>query len=473
MRAIFILLCTFIAGVAFAFDGVKLSGKVTPVVSDSIQVTYSDNYLAYYPKDFYAKVDKNGKFSIEFPVPKGFYLPAEIRYKNHLAEIILHDGDSLVLTANETHFDSSIHYSGKGGAIQNFVAQHTIEKGRMNQYASRIRAAIEKDAPDFLKAMDAEKKAEVDFLDKYKKGLPAAFINYWTAYYQYYNYFFMEQFPQMHEIATLKRYTDTIPDANYSVVKALPYAFNDSLMQLPPYLLYISGIFETKLKAAGYNFTAKDSTKRRLFVDSTLRLAYQMLPSKSAEYYIAQNIYSTAKYQSLQRTHEHYTAFKKHWPASEYSTLLDMQIALAERLAPGQPAPDFDIVTPDGRKMKLSDLRGKVVYLGFWATWCRQCVGEMISENKTKEVLKNKAVEFVYVSIDKDTTTSMRIIKKYKISGIFHFADGGWKATEAGLYGVQGMPAYFLIDKDGKIAVQNPPTPMQSTELIVAISKLL
>ena len=150
-----------------------------------------------------------------------------------------------------------------------------------------------------------------------------------------------------------------------------------------------------------------------------------------------------------------------------------MQIALAERLAPGQPAPDFDIVTPDGRHMKLSDLRGKVVYLGFWATWCRQCVGEMISENKTKEVLKNKGVEFVYVSIDKDTATSFRIMKKYKMSGIFHFAEGGWKATEAALYGVQGMPAYFLIDKEGKIAVQNPPTPMQSTELIVAISKLL
>jgi thiol-disulfide isomerase/thioredoxin len=122
--------------------------------------------------------------------------------------------------------------------------------------------------------------------------------------------------------------------------------------------------------------------------------------------------------------------------------------------------------------MKLSDLKGKVVYLGFWATWCRQCVGEMISEKKTKDVLKNKPVAFVYVSLDKDTTASMRIARKYKIDGIFHFASGGWNAKEAQLYGVQGMPAYFLIDRDGKIAVQNPPTPLQSTELIVAISKL-
>jgi len=123
--------------------------------------------------------------------------------------------------------------------------------------------------------------------------------------------------------------------------------------------------------------------------------------------------------------------------------------------------------------MKLSELRGKVVYLGFWATWCRQCVGEMIAESKTKEVLKGKPAVFVYISIDTDTATSMKIAAKYKIDGIFHFAKGGWSADEAQQYGLQGMPAYFLIDKEGNIAVQSPPSPAQSTELIVAISRLL
>lgn len=467
-----LLMLTALAGNAFAYSGVKLSGKITHVVSDSIKITYSDNYLAYYPKDFYATVDKNGKFSIEFPVPAGFYLPAEIRYKNHLAEVILHEGDSLFVTVDEAHFDSSIHYSGTSGNIQNFVAQHTIEKGRMNQYAGRIKAAIEKDAAAFLTTIDEEQKAELVFLDKHKKGLPASFVNYWTAYYKYYNYFFMEQYPQVHEITKLKRYTDTVPEENYAVIKKLPWSFNDSMMQLPPYLLYVGGLFEIKMKASGYRYMANDTAQRRLFSDSTFRLAYETMPPKTAEYFVAQSIYSGARYQPLQRTHALYSTFKKHWPASEHLALLDRQIGLAERLAPGQPAPDFDITTPDGRQMKLSDFRGKVVYLGFWATWCRQCVGEMISENKTKDILKNKPVEFVYVSLDKDTASSMRIARKYKINGTFHFAEGGWLAREAGLYGVQGMPAYFLIDKEGKIAVQNPPTPMQSTELVVAISKL-
>ena len=458
---------------ALAGNSVKLSGRITNAKSDTLQVSYNDNYLAYYPKDFYATVDTKGNFSLEFPIPPSSYLPVEIRYNNHVADLILHQGDSLALTVNEARFDSSIHYVGKGSAIQNFVARHTIEKGRMNQYANRIRAAMSKDTADFIKTIADEKKSEIDFLKKYKQDLPFSFINYWTAYYQYYNYFFMEQYPQMHEIVRLKRYTDTIPVENFSVIKKLPYAFNDSMMQLPPYLLYLGGIFEIKMKAAGYNYMGTDTSKKRMFADSITHLAYKMLPDKSAEYFIAQGLYSTAKYQPIERTRFQYDAFKKHWPGSGYLTLLDMQVSMAEKLAPGQPAPDFDIITPEGKQMKLSDLKGKVVYLGFWATWCRQCVGEMISERKPKDVLKNKPVEFVYVSIDNDTASSMKIARKYKIDGIFHFAEGGWKAKEIQLYGVQGMPAYFLIDKEGKIAVQNPPTPIQSTELIVAISKLL
>lgn len=466
------LLLVLIANNVFARDTIKLSGKITHVISDTLQVTYSDNYLAYYPKDFYAIVGKDGKFTMEFPAPKGYYFPAEIKYKSHIAEVILHDGDSLYLTVNESRFDSSIHYSGTGSAIQNFIALHTIQKGRMNQYAGRLKNAIEKENDDFLNAIAAEKKTEMDFLESHKKGLPASFISYWEAYYKYYNYFFLEQYPQGHEMAKLRRYTDTIPDKNYEIIKKLPYDFNDSLMQLPPYLLYLGGLFDIKLRAAGYTFAPADTVKRREFADSVFVLAYNKMPSKSAEYYVAQNIYGGARFWPIARIQDQYSTFKKHWPNSEYRPLLDNQIGIAERLAPGQPAPDFDITTPEGKHIKLSDLKGKVVYLGFWASWCRQCVGEMITESKTKDVLVNKPVEFVYVSLDNDTTAAMHLIRKYKMTGIFHFAEGGWKSKEIGLYGVQGMPAYFLIDKEGKFAVQTPPTPMKSTELIVAISKL-
>lgn len=461
-----------IAHTAFADDVVKLSGKIQNPLSDSITITYNDNWLAYYPKEYNAVLDKNGHFSLTIPVPSSIYVQAEIKHGNKVADVIVKAGADLVMTVNAAHFDSTIHYTGKGSEIANFIALHTIEKGRMNQYTIKVKGEIIKDPTAFIPAIEKDKKAELDFLEKHKAGLPTSFIQYYTGFYQYYNYFFMQQYPQMHEIVKLQRYTDTVPAANYSVIKQMPTAFEDSLLSLPPYLLYLTGIFDMKLKAEGMGYLGKDTLKQQRLQDSIYALAYTTMPDKSGEYFVAQALYGSIKYQPIEKTHGQFDRFKNKWPASSYMPLLEKQVAIAERMAPGQPAPDIDIITQDGKKMKLSDLKGKVVYLGFWASWCRQCVGEMIGERKIKDLIKNKPLEFVYVSIDDDTTTDNMLIKKYKMEGTFTHPGGGWNAKEISMYGIQGLPAYFLIDEDGKIALQNTPSPPQSTELILAIERL-
>ena len=472
MKSLFFTLF-IVANTALAQDSVKLSGKISNPLSDTLIVTYNDNPIAYYPKDFFAHLDKKGNFSVAFPIPHGVYTQATIQHGNKLAELILHPGDSLFLTVDAVHFDSTIHYSGKGSAIENFIAKHTIAHGRINQYATKVKTHINKEPEDFTKSIEQERKMEIEFLEKNKTALPKSFVNYWATFFQYYNYFFIEQYPQTHAMIKARKYTDTIPAANFSVVAHLPYAFNDSLLTLSPYLLYLTGVFEIKLKAAGYFFMPADTMNTRKFQDSVTKLVNKLLPSKSAEYYNAQNLYGRARNQALERTEYMYADFKKRWPQSEYLPFVTKQVATARRLAVGQPAPDFDILTSDGRKMKLSDLKGKVIYLDFWASWCKQCVGEIIKEEKSKDLLKNKPVEFVYVSIDNDSTADNKLIAKYQLTGLFTHADGEWNASEVQLYGVQSLPSYFLIDQEGKFSTQHPPTPMQSTELILAIGKLL
>ena len=457
---------------ALAQDSVKLSGKIANPLSDSVVISYNDNPIAYYPQDYLAHVDKKGNFSIAFPIPHGVYTQASLIHGRRLAEVILHPGDSLFMTVDALHFDSTIHYNGTGSPVENFIAMHTIAMGRINQYTAKVKTHINKEPADFIKSIEQERKIEDEFLTKNKSGLPKGFTNYCSSFFQYYNYFFIEQYPQTHAMIKVRRYTDTIPEANFSVVAHLPYAFNDSLISIPPYLLYLTGVIEIKMKAAGYPYVGTDTVKMRKFQDSVVRLVNKMLPPKSAEFYLAQNLYGRARNQPLARTEYMYADFKKRWPQSIYLSFITKQVDLAETLAPGQPAPDFDIITPDGRQMKLSDLKGKVVYLGFWASWCKQCVGEIIKEDKFKDLVKNKPLEFVYVSIDNDTAADNKLIAKYKMNGLFTHPIGEWNAKEAQRYGVQSLPTYFLIDEDGKIAMQNPPSPLQSTELILAIEKL-
>ncbi len=462
----------FFTSSSFAQDSVKLSGNIVNRASDSLVVTYNDNRIAYYPNEFFARIDDKGNFSLAFPVPHGVYTQATIVNGSRRTELILHAGDSLTMTADARHFDSTIHFNGRGCEIQNFIVSHTMAMGRINTYATKVKTDINKEPADFLKAIANEKNVETDFLNKHKAGLPPSFISFWEQLFVYYNYFFIEQYPQTHAMVKVRRYTDTIPDANFSVVAQLPNAFNDSLLQVPSYLLYLTGVFEIKLKAAGYSYRTGDTAAYRRFQDSVVSLVYKLMPSKSAEFYLAQNLYGRARNQPLEKTENMYAAFKKRWPKSEYLLMLDKQVALAERLAPGQPAPDFDIITPDGKHTKLSELKGKVVYIDFWASWCKQCVGEIIKGAKMKELLRKKPLEFVYVSIDNDTTADNMLIEKYKMEGLFTHATGAWNAREVQLYGVTSLPAYFLIDEYGKFAMQNPPTFLQSTELILAIEKL-
>jgi peroxiredoxin len=466
MRLLFLVLSILTGLFSFAQKVVKLSGKIEHPLSDSVMISYNDGMIAYFPKEYYAPVDKNGKFSISFPVP------AEVFFQAVIAELVLHSGDSLCLTADAAHFDSSVRFIGRGSEVANFVSRHTFERGRMNRYSVKVKAAISKLQGDFLKEIATERFAEESYLNLHKTGLPVSFVKYWNACFRYCNYFFTEQYPQVHEMVKYRKYTDSIPPENFRVLVELPYAFDDDLLQVPSYLLYLTGIFEIKLKAAGFSASWSEPVKALQVEDSVFRLAYTLLPPRSAELYVAQNLYTNARLRDVVRTDSLYAIFKNHWPVSEYRPVVEKQIAIAKSLSKGQPAPDFGIVTPEGKKMKLSDLRGKVVYLGFWAGGCKQCVGEMINEKRIKPQLKDKPVEFVYVSLDADTATSGMMASKFNIDGIFTHADGGWNAKEVQLYGVQGLPAYYLIDQQGNFAVQHTPAPGDPSQLVLEIGKL-
>ncbi len=472
MKYLILCLSVLLCNIVCAQDSVKLSGTIVNPVSDSILISYNDNPIAYYPKEYYLVPDKKGNFSMSFPVPHGRYVQAELVHGRNLAEMLVQAGDSLYLSVDVARFDSSLHFTGRGSATENFIAKHTLALGKMNQYTIRVKTAINKEPAVFLKNIEQEKNGELSFLDKNKAGLPESFMKYWTAFYQYYNFFFIQQYPQVHEIVRLRKYTDTIPKGNFAVLKQMPQAFNDSLLQVPSYMLYLTGVFEIQLKAAGYGYLVKDPVKLMEIQDSVNKLANRYLPEKSLEYFTAQNIYGRARSQEPGRTESQFKEFKRRWPKSDFLPVLSKQVAIMERLAPGQPAPDLELVTRDGKTTHLSSLRGKVVYLTFWAGWCKQCVGEMTSMKKVTDLMKDKPLELVYISLNTEKAGDYKIIDKFKFEGDFANITGGWNAKEVQDYGVQSLPAYYLIDEDGNFALQNTPAPSHYTELILAIEKL-
>lgn len=154
-----------------------------------------------------------------------------------------------------------------------------------------------------------------------------------------------------------------------------------------------------------------------------------------------------------------YDAFVAGSPSFHYVQALQEKTAQMNTLQPGDPAPDFEFVDKDGNTHKLADLRGKVIYLDFWATWCGPCIRAMQQSGPLKEKFKdNKDVVFVYISTDQD-------VNKWKGHNItnggdkymWHVGQNAYATSNA--YRIQTIPRYVIIDKDGNIVDPNAPRP--------------
>ena len=119
----------------------------------------------------------------------------------------------------------------------------------------------------------------------------------------------------------------------------------------------------------------------------------------------------------------------------------------------GKPAPDFELETLDGKKFKLSDLRGKAVLLNFWATWCGPCKIEMPWLVEFQKHYQSQGFEVVGVAME--DTKKEEIAAFAKEMGVNYTVMRGKEAIGEAYGGLPGLPTTFYIGRDGRIVGQH------------------
>ncbi len=144
-------------------------------------------------------------------------------------------------------------------------------------------------------------------------------------------------------------------------------------------------------------------------------------------------------------------------------------VSQSKGVPPGTAAPELVGQTPEGSEFKLSDLKGKIVLLDFWASWCGPCRRVNPEMVRLHNKYKDKGFDILGVSLDKKKAQWVNAIEKDKLDW-HHISDlGGWNSKLAATYGVSSIPRTFLLDKDGKVIAENLKGPNLEKKIVEAL----
>jgi peroxiredoxin len=138
-------------------------------------------------------------------------------------------------------------------------------------------------------------------------------------------------------------------------------------------------------------------------------------------------------------------------------------------LVDGAKFPDFSEKDVAGKPLSVANYRGKVVLIDFWATWCGPCVAELPNVLKTYETHHGKGFEIIGISLDQDEKKLTTFTQQKNMPWQQYFDGQGWTNKLASRYGVNSIPATYLLDGDGKILAKN----LRGEALEQAVAKAL
>jgi thiol-disulfide isomerase/thioredoxin len=448
MKNLLTLFSSFLAVISSAQIHTVVCGKITNPKGSIVKLSCWDGEMRVQT----TSLNKNGYFKIVTRLTKP--IAHDIEHGEEVTHVFLSPGDSIYLTLDTKKFDETVTYSGKGADVNNYLAKQylTFEDNLESETFQRgFFTKIATLKPNAFSAfVDSIEAIRLSYLNARKKELPETFYNYQFAEIVFKSAKDKADYPMLHY------YVRGIKDSVVKVDEAYNVFYDNNSLTNEDYL--VSNYFVIFLESYVRYYARKEYQRDSLSVIDQVNIARKRLVGRVREKAIEQLVLRSFQYNTTNEVREMYAIALADIKDSASLALIESKYNQVTALFPGNPAPAISLKTREDKKVSLSDFKGKVVYLDFWASWCGPCMIEMPYAKKLQDTFANQDVVFLYVSVDESKQAWIQAMDSKKMRGVHVWAKGFEHAVPKS-YAVEGIPSYFLIDRQGKIISNNPSRP--------------
>lgn len=422
-----------------------------------VQIFVPHYYVDGRNDTYWAELDDQLRFSINAVVPE-----SQLVFLVHNEErlpIFLEPEDTLVIRADLFQFPLVVSFSGRSGANNRLLHQYFRENPPDYDELNNIRfkigqwwAVVEHlmnermeslDPVSFREFLDKRKTAAASLLDdfagKNAGALTPAFFDWMASEisysWAYHLLFYGQVYGNRYQVQP--EFFDFLNDA--PVVSES--VGNDW------YRLFVQALLARQM--------AKNNPAGSYYVRQ-YELAGELLSGKALAFYRSEMIrtaFSGDRYREILPLYTHFLQTNEFTDYDAKVTDLYEKIA---RVAPGTTAPAFAGEDVAGNTISLAQMRGKIVYLNFWASWCSACLKKMDLFNDYAGELTRQGIEIVNISIDENPAHWQNSLNERAFKGHNMLSSSGRERNIALLYGVEAVPQYFIVGKDGSFAEKPP-----------------
>lgn len=368
----------------------------------------------------------------------------ELKYGMTVMPLYLRPGDAIHIAFDDTDMEGTMKITGDNADIQDYLFLKSMDNKDLRVQQQKY---IQLDEADFMQQADAQYRKELDFLKRYQKDhhpLPADFVHLETVNIEYDR---AQQY-MMYDLykSRVEKDNGYAPSATFAQQLASLDLNNPANV---PSEKYRNFIFNNLYNVAIKNVKADPGR------DMTTE-AFDLIDANHNTPALQEDLAHKVFMQHLQikgtdGTDDLYPRYKNMVNDPQKLAAASEAYNIWLPLKKGNVAPAFAYPDKAGNITSLESLKGNVVLVDIWASWCGPCKVEIPHLETLQEKFRGKKVAFVSVSIDRDRNKWEKMLADKNLKGIQLIADQAGNSKICRDYKVQGIPRFLLIDQAGKI----------------------